>query len=136
MDEKRILLIEDDLHLRELYARVLSKAGFHITMAVDGQEGLMLIDTKPDLILLDIMMPRMNGMELLRKLKSDEKTKDLSIVLLTNLGQASIIQEAMALGARGYLMKVRLLPEELTGHVKKFLEDPTFRTDLSVLDLD
>lgn len=132
----RILLVEDELYLRDLYTRVLSSAGFHVTSAVDGLEGLEMAQSMPDLILLDIMMPRLNGIELLKRLKRDVKTKNLSIVLLTNLGQEYIIKDALNSGARGYIMKVQISPYELIDKIKKFLEDPDFKTEIETVNVD
>lgn len=131
-----ILLIEDEPDLRALYERVLTGANLHVTTAIDGQEGLIKAADMPDLILLDIMMPKLTGIDVLKKLKSDEKTKNLAIVLLTNLGQESVIKQALEIGARGYLMKMRLSPYDLIERVKEFLADPTLKTDVASLNLE
>lgn len=138
MGEKKyqILLVEDELYIRELYERILKEAGFDVISAEDGKQGLDLAQKIPDLILLDIMMPALNGIELLKKLKADEKTKNISIVLLTNLGQESIIRQAMEHGVRGYMMKMRVSPYDIVNEVREFLTNPNHTTDLRTLELE
>lgn len=118
---KKILLVEDELFIRELYERVLLQAGFEVISAADGMQGLALAHKKPDLILLDIMMPRLNGIELLKILKADKKTNQIPIIMLTNLGQESILNEALEYGAREYLIKIQLSPYEIVDRAKAFL---------------
>src|SRR5438105_3880253 len=91
---KKLLLVEDELQISDLYQHILSQAGLKIIAAFDGEEGLKLAQTRPDLILLDIMLPKKNGMTVLHELKSNEQTKDIPVILLTNLGQADIIKTA------------------------------------------
>lgn len=138
MDKKRekILLVEDELFIRELYERVLRQAGFEVLTASDGEEGLAQAQSKPNLILLDIMMPKLNGIEVLEKLKSDVQTKDVPVVLLTNLGQENIIQKALTIGAKGYLMKMKLTPYDLVAKVQDFLNNPDAVWDLKELNFD
>ena len=121
---KTILLIEDDLFLAELYERVLSSAGYIVKIAKNGYEGIKLAESIPDLILLDIMLPKMNGVEVLRKIKSDSTTREIPVILLSNLAQEDIIEEALNLGAKGYLLKVDTLPRELVGQVNTFFRSP------------
>lgn len=138
MEEKvyKILLVEDELFIRELYERVLQKTGFSVVAAPDGEEGLLQSSTNPDLILLDIMMPKLNGIELLGKLKADKKTREIPVVLLTNLGQESIIKKAIEMGATGYLMKMKLTPYDLVIKVKEFLANPHMKQNMRELNLD
>lgn len=132
----KILLIEDELFVRELYERVLKQAGLEVTSAFDGQAGFELASNMPDLILLDIMLPKLNGIDVLRKLKADDKLKNIPVILLTNLGQESVIKEAIKIGAQGYLMKIRVTPYEIVDQVKSFLKDPTKTLDLNVTGTD
>lgn len=133
---KAILLVEDDMFLSDLYSRVLRQEGYTIINAYDGNEGLECAQQKPSLILLDIMMPKLDGITALKKLKLDETTKAIPVVLLTNLGQGSVIQEAFADGAQGYLMKMRIDPYDLPKIIKPFLIDPTYTMDFQLLDLE
>jgi CheY-like chemotaxis protein len=121
-DPTNILLVEDDLFIRELYERQLTMAGYKVETAADGPEGLLKINAhKPDLLLLDIMLPKMNGLDLLKSIKTNETTKDVPVILLTNLGQDSVIKEGFNLGAEGYLIKSAYTPDQIIDEVKKFL---------------
>lgn len=119
----KILLFEDEPFIIDLYKRVLTQAGFEVISVTDSEEGFKItLLQKPDLILLDIMLPKLDGLEVLKKLKSDNQTKNIPVVMLTNLGQDNVINEAIRLGAAGYLIKVQLTPYELVKHVGDFLE--------------
>ena len=113
MSDIQILIIEDDYYVRELYERVLTNAGFGVFSAADGQEGYQLALKNPDLILLDIMLPGRNGLTVLRQLKDADQTKDIPVIILTNLGQQNTIKEAMESGAAEYLLKPEVDPYEL-----------------------
>lgn len=132
----KILLVEDDIFVRELYQRQLQKAGYQIIIAKDGKEGWELALQLPDLILLDIMLPFQNGIELLKKYKADEQIKNIPVILLTNLGQTEIIKSAYEIGAQGYLLKLNTTPYNLIDIVKKYLDDPHYILDYNKLDLD
>lgn len=133
-----ILLIEDDKFVHELYQRALAKINFLITSAFNGIEGLDLAKKQNvDLILLDILLPKLNGIDVLKRLKSDPRTSDIPVILLTNMGQESIIREAFNLGAEGFLLKARLLPAEVAEQVEEFLSTGKIKShDLQSLDLD
>lgn len=133
---KKILLIEDDYFIYELYEHVLTKEGYQVTCAKDGQDGILKINKDFDLILLDVMMPRMNGIDVLKKIKQKPELQHIPVVLLTNLGQESVIKEAFKLGASGYFMKMRLTPYDLAAQIKKFFEKPSFKMDPNGLNLD
>lgn len=131
---RKLILIEDELFVRELYERVL-RAEFEVVSAEDGEAGWALIQKemnsplKPSLILLDVMMPKLNGIQVLQKIRANGNTKDIPVIMLTNLGQTEVIKQAFDLGAQGYLMKVRLTPYEVLGHVKDFLQNPDSKVD-------
>ena len=119
---KSILLIEDDLFIKELYQRQLSKAGFEVDTAEDGPTGLVKSSQKQwSLILLDIMLPEINGLDLLRTLKAKPETRNIPVILLTNLGQDSLIKEAFDIGAEAYLIKSAYTPKQIVEEVKEFL---------------
>ena len=119
---RKILIIEDDFFIRELYERQFEKEGYVIEGAPDGPEGLLKAnEIRPDLILLDIMLPKLNGLDLLRTLKSKPETKDIPVILLTNLGQESVIKEGFKIGAEGYLIKSAYTPSQIIEEVKEFL---------------
>ncbi len=122
--KKKILIIEDDFFVRDLYDRELTREGFEIETTVDGPEGLLkAVEDKYDLILLDIMLPKMSGLDVLKTLKEKDETKDIPVVLLTNLGQDSVIREGFSLGAAGYLIKAAYTPSQIIEEVKKFLKE-------------
>ncbi len=122
--KQKILIIEDDFFVRDLYKRELSRKGFEVSTAEDGAEGLLkVIEEKPDLILLDIMLPKMSGLDVLKKVKEKEEVKDIPVVLLTNLGQDNVIREGFTLGAVGYLIKAAYTPTQIIEEVKKFLRE-------------
>ena len=134
--KKKILLIEDEFYISDLYKMMLESANFEVILGHDGEEGLELAQGLPDLILLDIMLPKMNGIIVLKTLKSNPRTKNIPVVLLTNLGQESIIKAAFNLGACGCLLKVRLEPKDLSTKVMYFLDHPGFRMNPDTLVLD
>lgn len=123
MDGKKILLVEDDLFIRDIYADVLKAEGFTVLTADDGELGLRLGQDNPDasLMLLDIMLPKMHGIDILKQLKADERTKALPIVILTNLTEETVVHEALRLGAVGYLVKVKYTPPQVVEKVKDFI---------------
>ena len=108
---KKIFIIEDDPFLSEMYAAKFSQSGFQVEMAIDGEKGLEKIKTsKPDLILLDIVLPKMDGFEILKKVKEDSQLNKIPIILLTNLGQKNEIEKGLALGAEEYIIKAHFTP--------------------------
>ncbi len=124
MDSKKekILIIEDDFFIRELYNRQFVKDGYTVVTAEDGPDGLIKASQEnPDLILLDIMLPKLNGLDLLRTLKSKPETKPIPVILLTNLGQESVIKEGFEYGAESYLIKSAYTPSQIIEEIKNFL---------------
>lgn len=120
--QKKILLVEDEDFIRELYVRQLTKAGFAVKSAVDGQSGLNVLKTEQfDLLLLDIMLPGMNGLQLLREFKTNYPNSSMITILLTNLGQEAVIKEGFELGAQAYLIKASYTPDQVVTEVKNAL---------------
>ena len=120
---KKILLIEDESALQKSLGDLLREKGFEVISAVDGKTGLRLAkESLPDLILLDLILPRMHGLELLKKLKEDKNTKNIPVIILTNLENISDIEKAIELGATTYLVKANYSLEEIAEKVKKALE--------------
>lgn len=120
---KSILIIEDDQYIRELYEGLLKDEGYSVTTAGNGQEGLVKLgDGSYDLVLLDVMMPVLDGIGVLKELHTKYASKlPFTVILLTNLAHDSVIQEALSLGARTYLTKSELNPDEFLKEVKKYL---------------
>jgi len=119
---RRILLAEDDRFLRKAAEATLRRSGFTVFTAVDGEEALRLAQAEiPDLILLDLIMPKLQGFEVLRSLKQSPETSHIPVIVLSNLGQDRDIQQAMESGAVAYLVKANLSLEELVKHVEAAL---------------
>lgn len=119
---KKILIAEDDGFIAEVYHTKLSFAGYQVSIATDGVEALDKIKAeKPEIVLLDVMMPKMDGLEVLEKLRSMEEYKKLPVIILTNAGEKENIAKAMSLGATDYLIKAGFTPEEVVGKIKKYL---------------
>jgi len=120
---KKILFIEDESALQKSLGDLLREKGIEVISAVDGKTGLRLAkESLPDLILLDLILPRMHGLELLKKLKEDKNTKDIPVIILTNLENINDIEKAIELGATTYLVKANYSLEEIAEKVKKALE--------------
>ena len=115
---KRILLVEDDRYLRLACAAGLKRAGFAVLTAEDGEQALTVARAeRPDLILLDMLMPKLSGIEVLRTLKAEEPTRAIPVLVLSNSSRERDVEEAMRLGAVGYWVKSNLSLEELTRRV-------------------
>ena len=119
----RILLAEDDRILRKAGETALRKKGYDVITAVDGEDALAKArkDLPPDLILLDVMMPKVHGFDVLRGLKGDPRLRDIPVIMLTNLEQPSDIKRATDSGAYGYLVKSNLDLDELAIKVAEAL---------------
>jgi len=119
---KSILLVEDDPYITDIYSIKLKEAGFLIDVAVVGQDCLRKIEEKiPDLLLLDIVLPDIDGWEILRKIQNNDKLKNLKVVVLSNLGQKEEVEKAIKLGATKYLIKARYTPSEVVKEIKKII---------------
>lgn len=121
---KRILIIEDDQFLREFYQELLQSEGFLVDVAADGEIATLNISSGGyNLILLDIMLPKKDGLQILRDNKiSPPKNPNGPIVVLTNLGQDTVIKEAFELGASGYMIKSALNPDQVLNEIHNFLQ--------------
>ncbi|MCX6796621.1 MAG: response regulator [Candidatus Falkowbacteria bacterium] len=118
----KILLIEDDPFLSSMYSAKFEMENFAVSAAEDGEKGLkMAYSVKPDIILLDILMPKMNGFEVLEKLKANKETESIPVILLTNLNQKDEIERGMSLGADDYLIKAHFMPSEVVDKIKKII---------------
>jgi CheY-like chemotaxis protein len=123
MSDTRILLIEDDKFLRRACEVGLKKRGFTVVTANDGEEGLQKAQTDSfDLILMDMLMPKLSGLEALEALKKDERTRGIPVVILSNSSLDTDMQRAMELGAAGYMVKASLSLQELGDHVLSFIK--------------
>jgi len=119
---KKILFIEDESALQKTLSDYLKKEGYEVISALDGESGLRLAQTqKPDLILLDLILPKMDGFEVLRKLMENPETKEIPVIILTNLERMEDISRALELGAKTYLVKANYTLKEVTEKVKQTL---------------
>lgn len=121
--KQRIIIVEDENFMASLMTSVLEKAGFSVELATDGEEGLQKIEkTLPDLILLDLVLPGINGFELLEKLKKEKRTEKIPVIIVSNLGTPDEIQKGLKAGANAFLTKTHILPKDLVGKVKEVLQ--------------
>jgi len=122
-NKKRILLIEDDPFLAEIYVTKFEEVGFEVYVLENGVLGVEKIgEEKPDIVLLDIVMPRIDGFELLRLIKEDPEIKNVPVVILSNLGEQENVEKGLELGAEAYLVKAHFTPTEVVARVKQILE--------------
>jgi DNA-binding response OmpR family regulator len=120
---KKILIIEDDKFLRELIAQKLTQEEYEIAEAVDGEDGLQSIKKeKPDLVLLDLILPGMDGFEVLTKAKEDAEIAGIPIIILSNLGQRDDIERGLKIGAVDYMIKAHFTPAEIIAKIKEVLK--------------
>ena len=122
----KILIIEDDPLMSRMYQKIFSLEGFEVDIAIDGLEGLEKSrEVKPTLILLDIMMPRLNGLQVLEKLKLDPEMKKIPVVILTNLAGSRDAENAMLKGAVKYIVKSEYDPKQIVTMIKEILSGYT-----------
>jgi len=121
--KKTILIVEDDKFLRELISRKLSGEGFDALEAVDGEEGIKKIkEGKPDLVLLDLILPGIDGFEVLARLREDPEISSIPVIILSNLGQREEVEKGLKLGAIDYLIKAHFTPGEIIEKIKNALK--------------
>jgi DNA-binding response OmpR family regulator len=119
----KILIVEDDAVLQKTLQEFLVEEKFEVICSADGEEGIRIAKKeKPDLVLLDIILPKKDGYEVIKELKGDQATTKIPIVLLTNLGGVHDVEKALELGATTYLIKSDYKLEEVVGKVKEILE--------------
>jgi CheY-like chemotaxis protein len=122
----KLLLIEDDALLIRLYQKKFTKEGHEVISAANGEEGLALLESeKPDLVLVDIMMPKMSGLEMLEHVKANPKTHNVPIIMLSNLGGEEEQEKALELGAVCYLVKSNHTPGQVCAKVAEILAGAT-----------
>lgn len=121
--QTHILIVEDDLFLAEIYQKKFEMEGFKVSMANNGEKAVTDIKKKiPDLVLLDILLPKLDGFSVLEAVKADDTTKDIPVILLTNLGQQDDVQRGLEKGAVDYLIKTHFKPSEVVDKVRKVLK--------------
>lgn len=119
----KILLAEDDLQLIDMYKMKFELEGFEVRLAEDGRKALdALTEDIPDIVLLDIMMPEVNGIEVLKEIRQNPETKDLLVIILSNLGNESTAEEIYKYGATDYIVKAEMTPMQVADKVKEILK--------------
>lgn len=117
---KRILLVEDEEIIVDLLQRKLEKEGYEVIVTVDGEMGIeRMKEIKPDLVLLDIVMPKMGGFEVMEKMREDPILKSIPVIIISNSGQPVELDRAKELGARDWLVKAEFDPQEVVDKVAK-----------------
>lgn len=123
---KKILMVEDDVSLYNIYSTELQLKGYQVTNVADG---MLAVDTvrseAPDLVLLDLMLPGKNGLEILHEIKSDDDLKNTKVVMLTNYGDDTNVKKALEYGAEDFMLKYNIVPSELSQKVGQYLGEAT-----------
>jgi len=121
---KKILLIEDDADLQQIMGKMLKNSGFQVVEALDGEIGVELAKSeKPDIVLVDLILPKKNGFEVIEELKRDPETENIKIVVLSNLERPSDVEKALELGATAYLVKAKYEFEDIVSRIKELSEE-------------
>jgi len=137
-DRPKIFLIEDDPFLSSLLRLKLEKANFEVIRAADGQEAIDLLtqmETLPDLVLLDLILPKRNGFEVLEIIRQDPKLEKLPVLIISNLGQENDVTRGKALGVIDYFVKARLSIDDLVNKIQEIVKAPASENFSSVLKI-
>jgi len=123
---KKVLIIEDDQSLYNVYSAELKLRGYDVSHCSDGMKAMPMIkEIKPDLILLDIILPGRNGLEILEEIMSNEEYMNINVIMVTNYGNDENVKKALELGASDYVLKYNIVPSELSKKVAQFLGEDT-----------
>jgi len=118
-----ILIVEDDIFLADLYKTKFVLEGFKVSVAYDGEKGLEMVKKiKPHIVLLDLVLPKMSGFDILTNIKAEAGTKNIPVILLTNLSQKSDVEKGLRLGASDYLIKAHFMPSEVVAKIKSLVK--------------
>ncbi len=118
----KILVVEDDNFLREMVCRKLKKEGYEVVSTMDGEEGIEKIkEEKPDLVLLDLILPGINGYKVLEEVKAEPEVKETPVIILSNLGQNDEINKGLNLGATDFLIKAHFTPPDVIDKIKEII---------------
>lgn len=122
-NQTHVLIVEDDVFLVGIYQKKFEMEGFKVSISENGEKGLADIKKKkPDVVVLDILLPKLDGFAVLEKLKKDPVLKNIPVIMLTNLGQKDDVEKAMQSGAAGYLIKAHFKPSEVVEKVREVLK--------------
>jgi len=121
-DKLKLLIVDDDVFLLDMYSVKFKEAGFQVEVAENGETAIKkLKEISPNVILLDVVMPKMDGLETLRQIKKDKLAEGAKIIVLTNLGQKEDVERGLKLGADDYIIKAHFTPTEVLNKVKTLL---------------
>ncbi len=119
---KKILLVDDDMYIRDLYTEILKDENYDVASAEDGQMALDMFQSDHfDLVLLDIMLPKIDGIQVLEEIKKKPENKEIPIIMLTNFGQEDLVKKAVTFGSADYLLKYNITPGEIVQKVSQLL---------------
>jgi len=122
MEKQKVLFIEDDAFLAKIYTKAIEDAAYDSILAGTGEEGLKLAEReKPSIILLDILLPHMDGFEFLEKIKSNPDLNSIPVLVITNMSGREDVERANSLGAAGYLIKAHTLPKDVVRKIQSIL---------------
>ncbi len=128
---KTILVVEDEEYLRDLYVQILKQEEYNVEAVVNGEEAYQKMSQNDyDLVILDVILPKMDGLQVVDKLKKEGRAVSKNVVLLSNLGQELVVAKAIDLGVRGYMVKSDYTPEELVKEVAGYLSDDGPKSEL------
>ncbi len=123
-DQVDVLLIEDDPAALEMYRMKLEMDGYRVNIAMDGEEGLArAVELRPDIIFLDVRLPKKDGFEVLRELRENTDTKDIPVVILSNYGEKELVERGLTLGAMEFLIKAQTTPTSLSEGINEWLKE-------------
>ena len=126
----KVLIIEDDSYISDMYRIKFESENFETTVANNGVEGLKFLEKNtPDIILLDVVMPKIDGFSVLKEIKKNPKLSEIPVVLLTNLSQKENVERGFELGASSYIIKAHFTPSEVVGKIKEVLKDESGAKD-------
>jgi two-component system, OmpR family, response regulator VicR len=125
-ETKKVMLVEDDRFLSSIIKTRLEKDGLLVTQAFDGEDAIKrLTEEQPDLIILDLIMPKMNGFEVLKEISTTPGLEKTPVVIVSNLAQDSDIEKARQLGAKEYFVKVKVSVDDLVGKIENLVQQPS-----------
>ena len=123
MKDKKVLVVEDDTLLKDMLGQQLTKEGWQVLHATEGEQALQFASAEhPNIVLLDLLLPGMSGFEILEKMKGDDATKDIPVIILSNLGQQDDIDKGMKLGASDFMIKSNFTLDEVSAKIKQIVE--------------
>lgn len=122
--KKKVVIVEDEPALQDIYRTKLDMEGYEVHTASDGVEGLStVVSEMPDVVLLDVVLPIKDGFQVLEDLKANPQTKDIPVIILSNLGQGYEIKRGMALGAKAFLTKANLTPDQIHKEIERVMSE-------------